>query len=367
MQPNLHVGVVGGGLIAQAVHLPNLVSSAGRFTVAAIADPSPKVLAALGAQYAPVATYLDWRDMLEAGGLDALVVCSPQGTHTDVLLAGIELGLPSLVEKPLCITVADGEAIAAAAAAAGVVVQVGYMKRYASAYAAFLDALPPNADALRAIDVMTYDPWMAREPFVPWSRMVAADDIPERARHALAAQEARLVGEAIGDDGPEAIRTFAYTFLGALSHDINLIHGVLDRLGIAAEPVRSAAWAGGDAASATLRLAGGGQWHTTWLMLRGLEDFEERARIFFDGAIHELAFDVPYHVQKPVRHAVTTGAAGGGRRQVELLMSDPYRVELERFHACVTSGAENLTPPEQSVVDLRTLRDLYLRRDRGGA
>ncbi len=241
------------------------------------------------------------------------------------------------------------------------------MKRYAPAYAAFLDALPATAGALRAIDVVTYDPWMAREPFVPWGRMVSADDIPESARRDLAEQEARQVGQAVGDDAPEAVRTFAYTFLGALSHDINLIHGVLDRLGIAAEPVRSATWAGADAASATLRLPGGGQWHTTWLMLRGLEDFEERARVYFDDAIHELTFDVPYHVQKPVRHAITTGAAGGARRQVDLLVGDPYRVELERFHAAITSGAENLTPPGQSVADLRVLRDLYLRRDRGGA
>ncbi len=38
----LRVGVVGGGLIAQAVHLPNLAAMRDRFEVVAIADPSSR-------------------------------------------------------------------------------------------------------------------------------------------------------------------------------------------------------------------------------------------------------------------------------------------------------------------------------------
>ena len=54
------------------------------------------------------------------------------------------------------------------------------MKRYDGAYEAFLDALPAGADALRLVDVVTYDPWLAREPFVRWGAMLRGDDVPER-------------------------------------------------------------------------------------------------------------------------------------------------------------------------------------------
>jgi predicted dehydrogenase len=178
------------------------------------------------------------------------------------------------------------------------------------------------------------------------------------------ADEARQVGEAVGADDPESVRGFSYTFLACLVHDINLIHGALDRMDVVAEPIASGAWAGGDAAAGTLRVDGGAQWRTTWMLLRGLMDFEERARLFFDDAIHELTFPVPYHVDVPIAHAITTGAGGVHRRTVDLTVHDPFVAELEHFHACVTAGATTLTPPEQSVADLRVLRDLYLCRDR---
>ncbi len=83
----LRVGVVGGGLVAQAVHRPNLAAMPGRFRIVGIADPSRRVRDALAAQYAPASVYEDWRDLLAAGGLDALIVCSPHSTHADVVLA----------------------------------------------------------------------------------------------------------------------------------------------------------------------------------------------------------------------------------------------------------------------------------------
>ncbi|MCW2994879.1 MAG: NADH-dependent dihydrogenase [Conexibacter sp.] len=363
MSDVLRVGVVGCGLIGQAVHLPNLAGLPERFAIAALADPSPTVGDAVAARYGLTSAHRSWEALLDAeAGLDALVVCSPHATHAAVILAALERGLHVFVEKPLCITVADAEAIARAATGAGKVVQVGYMKRYSPGYDAFLAALPSSAEGLRAVDVLTYDPWMARAPFVPWGRMVQGADIPAVVLARARAEEARQVGEAVGAEDPKSVRSFSYTFLACLVHDVNLIHGALDHLGIAAEPLRSAAWADGDAATATLRLPGGAEWRMTWLLLRGLMDFEERARLFFSDAIHELTFSVPYHVDVPIAHAMTTGVAGVHRRTVDLTVHDPFLAELEHFHACVTAGLTTRTPPEQSVADLRVLRDLYLRR-----
>jgi predicted dehydrogenase len=357
----LRVGVVGGGLIAQAIHLPRLAAAPDRFAIAGVADPSPRVIEALAARYAPARGYLDWRELLEREELDAVAVCSPHSTHAEVVLAALDRGLHAFVEKPLCVTVEDAEAIAERARATGLVVQVGYMKRYSDAYAALTRDLPAVA-GLRGIDVVTYDPWMAREPFVPWSDMVQADDVPADVRKAGADDEARQVEQAVGSGDAETVRAYSYTFLACLVHDVNLVHGVLDTLGLddPVEAVWSAARADGDAAAATLRVPGGAVWHSTFALLRRIEHFEERITLLFDDGVHELRFPAPYDASLPVVYHIVDAPAGEHRERTAELITDSYAAELARFHDCVRAGATNLTPPEQSIRDLALLRDLFL-------
>jgi predicted dehydrogenase len=353
----LRTAVVGGGLIAQAIHLPNLARLADEFELVAIADVSARVADGLAAQYAPARAYTDWRTLLGDERLDAVVVCSPHATHAEVALAALDRGVHVLVEKPLCIAPDDAAAICRRRDETGLVVQVGYMKRYDPAYEAFLDALPPSADALRFVDVVTYDPWMAREPFVPWSRMVRGDDVSEPVLTAARAAEAEQVGRAVGADDPATVRAYSYTFLACLVHDVNLVHGALDRLGVGdVEPLAAAHWAGGDAASFAARLPGGATWHCAWLLLRGLEDFRERAALYFEDAIHELEMPAPYWPDAPRVHRVTGAAATEHT-------GDAYVAELHHFHACVVDAIACRTPPEQAARDIALLRDLYRRAE----
>jgi predicted dehydrogenase len=349
----LRVGVVGGGLIAQAVHLPNLARLGGRFAIAAIADPSQNVREALARRYPPARAYAEWRAMLDAEALDALVVCSPHATHAEVVSAGLELGLHAFVEKPLCISVEDAEAISARAKATGLVVQVGYMKRFHPAFDAFIAALP-DAGGLRLVDVVTHDPWMAREPYVPWSRMVQAGDVPTPVLDAARESEREQVEHAVGSGDDEAVKAYSYTFLACLVHDINLVHGVLDALGVREppEPVGSAAWANGEAASTTLRLPGGALWHCSWLLLPAQRGFRERVGLYFADGVHELELPVPYDVAAPVRHVVDG--------VVSEIAGDPFAAELEHFHDCIDRGTACRTPPEQAARDLALLRDLFV-------
>jgi predicted dehydrogenase len=334
----LRTAVVGGGLIAQAIHLPNLARLRDRFELVAIADVSPTVAEGLAARHAPARAYTDWERMLDAERLDAVVVCSPHATHAAIVLAALDRGLHVLVEKPLCIAPDDAAAICRRREQTGLVVQVGYMKRFDAAYGAWLDALPASGYDLRFVDIVTYDPWMAREPFVPWSTMVRGDDVPEAVAQAARSAEAEQVRRAVGTADPDAVRAYSYTFLACLVHDVNLVHGALDRLGVtgAIEPLSAAAWADGEAASFTAHLPGGATWQCAWLLLRGLQDFRERARLYFTDAIHELELRAPY------QHA-----------------GDSYLAELRHFHDCVVDGVACRTPPEQGARDVELLRDLF--------
>lgn len=55
----LRIGVVGGGMVAQAMHLPHLNELQDRFTVAALAEPSATVRDALCARFGIGGSYTD--------------------------------------------------------------------------------------------------------------------------------------------------------------------------------------------------------------------------------------------------------------------------------------------------------------------
>jgi predicted dehydrogenase len=359
MPDRLRIGVAGGGLIAQAVHLPTIRRLDDRFELVSLADPSATVREALAARYG-AAVHADWRALLE-DDLDAVVVCSPHATHAEITLAALDAGCHVLVEKPLCISVADADAICARRAETGLVVQVGYMKRYDTAFAALIEKLPASAKDLRLIDVVTFDPWMARPPFVPADIVVGRDIDPAVLRDGEESERSQ-VEAAIGRSDPASVKAFSYTYLACLVHDVNLVHGVLAHLGVdlPAPAVESAHWADGKAASASYELPGGVRWRSVWTLLEGLERFEELASFYFGDSIHRLRFPAPYLREHPTAYEVLGAAEGADVFSRRTRIGDSYLAALEHFHACIRDGAESQTPPEQARLDLIALRDAFL-------
>jgi predicted dehydrogenase len=360
--PRLRAAVVGGGLIAQAAHLPNLRRLASRFELVALADPSERIRDAMAARFAPLRTFERWEDMLAGERLDCHVVCSPHATHTEVTLAALDAGLHVLVEKPLCMNTADAYAIVSAADRAERVVMVGYMKRYDPAVRSAYERVAADAQALRFVDVVTYDPWMARPPFFREDELVRGEEPASALAEALAAAESEQVEAAVGRGDPESVRAFGYVYLACLVHDVNLVHGALERGGVALplDPVSAAHWADGRAASVAWRLPSGGRWHCTWLLLEELEEFRETVSFYAADAVHRLTFPAPYLRQAPTVLETTGARAGATTRSVEQALSESYMAELEHFHDCVALGVPCETPAEQARADIEALQQAFL-------
>src|SRR5262249_10322619 len=110
----LRVGIVGFGGSGQA-HLFYWSCVAG-CRVTKIFDPKPAAASRAAARAPQVEFFpeLDafWRD------LDAVVICTPDSTHADYIVAALKHGLHVLVEKPLTDTRTAGCAIRRATAAA---------------------------------------------------------------------------------------------------------------------------------------------------------------------------------------------------------------------------------------------------------
>lgn len=71
-----------------------------------------------------------WEDVVRRKDIDVVVVCTPPDSHAAITLAALEEGKHVLCEKPLARTIAEGEAMVAAAREKGLVLRCGFNHRY---------------------------------------------------------------------------------------------------------------------------------------------------------------------------------------------------------------------------------------------
>jgi predicted dehydrogenase len=112
------VGVVGTSWWSDLEHLPGL-RARGDVEVAALCGRNPERLAEMAARHGAARTFTDWREMLAAGGLDAVVLATPNDLHHPQALAAIEAGLHVICEKPLALDAGQAREMASRAEAAG--------------------------------------------------------------------------------------------------------------------------------------------------------------------------------------------------------------------------------------------------------
>jgi predicted dehydrogenase len=362
----LRIGVVGGGLVAQAMHLHFLAHQGEQFELVAVADPSAIVRDELQRLYGLEATYTDHRELLEGSKLDAVVICSPSQTHAEATLDALDRDLNVFVEKPMCITLADADRIIEAQRTSGKVVQVGYMKRFDRAWERMLEGMPSSAESLRYIRVVVHDPEFI--PFFGPGEIARGSDIPadvlESGREAMRAQ----VREAVGADSPEVVTAFEGAFLGSLVHDVNVVHGLLERLGepLPAKVIDGDWWNGGQAITGAVRLANGARWDSAWIQLLDVYEYRESVTFYFAEEVHSLTFPSPWLKQSPTRYEASRVRASA--RAVELFESyeESFARELAHFHDCVVNGTECRTPPAQARLDMDVLTQMFLKAGSGG-
>ena len=127
------LGVIGAGRIganhaaiaARRIHGADLIAVCDP-----VADAAQRLAADLGAETA------DLDALLARPDLDAVLITAPARRHTDLVVAAAAAGKHVFVEKPMAVTLADADRAITAAADAGVVLQVGFNRRFAPAFAA---------------------------------------------------------------------------------------------------------------------------------------------------------------------------------------------------------------------------------------
>lgn len=98
-------------------------------TLAAICDLDSATAERVAALHG-VPAFTEVAAMLAAARPDAVYIATPDALHREPALAVFVQGIAALIEKPLATTVADAEAILAAASRAGVVAEVNFSNRW---------------------------------------------------------------------------------------------------------------------------------------------------------------------------------------------------------------------------------------------
>ncbi len=123
------IAVIGAGAIAQAFHFPNIAKIPGCH-LEAVADRVGSTAKQAGDKYGARYCTTEYRDVLQDSNVNAVVIATRHNLHKEIALAAIEAGKHVFVEKPLALTVEDCETICTTVEQKGVVLTVGFNRRF---------------------------------------------------------------------------------------------------------------------------------------------------------------------------------------------------------------------------------------------
>src|SRR5215471_4585842 len=93
--------------------------------VVAIASPTPGNAAELAKKYNVPRVYTDYREMLKERDIELVSICAPNSLHCQMTKDAAEAGKHIICEKPLAMTIAEGEEMIDAAKRHGVLLMYG--------------------------------------------------------------------------------------------------------------------------------------------------------------------------------------------------------------------------------------------------
>ncbi len=135
MTEKIRMGLIGAGRMG-AAFAHHLAFTVAECDFVAVADPNAETAGQVAARYGASVRYADYRALLDRADIQAVVIASPTHTHAEVIQAAAAAGKHIFSEKPLALTLAACDDAIAAAERANVKLQLGFMRRFDSAYVA---------------------------------------------------------------------------------------------------------------------------------------------------------------------------------------------------------------------------------------
>jgi len=160
------VGLIGAGRIGTS-HAQILAERVPGARLVMVADPRPDAAASLANRFDADAV-VDPLRLIKDDSVEAVVIAASAEAHADLIVASAAAGKPIFCEKPASLTLEDSARSLAAVEAAGVILQVGFNRRFARDFRAAHDAIVRGAIGTPQImRSLTRDPGLANPGAVP--------------------------------------------------------------------------------------------------------------------------------------------------------------------------------------------------------
>ena len=357
----IRIGVIGCGAIAQVHHLPNLTALHREFEVPIVCDLSQGAAHAVAKRFHVREFVADYNELL-AADVDAVLLCHGD-PKTEVALAAFEAGKHVFIEKPVCFSLQEIDAMLTAQRKAGTIAQAGYMKVHDPAFQL----------AKREVDTMENYRFVQINHLHPNNSLHLSqfdverfNDVPADAFKPAGAAREKAQAEAIGDmlsqtgletDVRNKAQRVFYLLAGSMIHDI---YSLRVMLGSPSEIISAEVWSEGRGVSIVFGYPNGARCVATWVDLPDLWDFRETLEIYGDNK--RVIVSYPTGFSRGILSEVTIhGIDADGTtysKTPAIAWESAFVRELRHFHACITEGEPCYTSLESARNDIALIIDI---------
>ncbi len=129
MKTAVRICMIGAGRVGK-LHTGSIMRRVPGGTVVALVDPMREIRDGLAAEYGIESTFDTLEQALESAKFDAVVITTPTPTHTPLAITAAGQGKHVFLEKPMALSLKECDQISEAAQRAGVILQLGFMRRF---------------------------------------------------------------------------------------------------------------------------------------------------------------------------------------------------------------------------------------------
>jgi len=376
MSEPITVGIIGCGAIAQITHIPYVLNNPERFRLVGLADLNKSLLREVAERFHISRRFTDHRKLLEADGLEAVIICH-SGSHYQTVMDALNADKHIFVEKPLAWNLREAQEIADRVADSKRIVQVGYHKLYDPAFPVakqYVDKMKDLGFVRITVLHPTNELGFAHHRLRQGQGCVLEGHVdPGTWKQQLDTQLAGLTGGALTPLVDEA--------LGIRKNDrvlrqcygnlvISLIHNIYMMYGFLGDPQRirtAEIWREGMSIHVLVEYSSKLCCSLDWHYLSHLKDYREEYLFVGNHERVSLLFPSPYflHFPSPV---VVQGGEGelAWEKRITVSYEEAFHRELRIFYDNVRSERRPMTSVPEALKHMRFIQQIIRTIGCGG-
>ena len=337
----IKIGIIGTGSISH-FHMGGYRASSDIAEVTAVCDLNLDRARAFAEKYGVPHVYGSYEEMLRDAPIDAVSVTTWNNAHAPATIAALQAGKHVLCEKPLALNAVQAQEMANTAQAAGRLLMVGFVRRFAQ-----------NTDALKAV----IDAGDLGDLFFSQVSIVRRWGNPG----GWFSDKKRSGGGALIDMGVHIIDLARY--LAGNPHPVSVYAATFSHLGMkpdirGVEKYKAADYSEHcdveDAATALIRFDNGMITHVnvTWV-----ENAEDSSLMHFSGSKGGAQLEPVLEIYQDPHHYLNTIQPKLQYQGID--MEDIFAKEIRHFVTCVRDGTPCRCPAEDGVWLMKILDAVY--------